>query len=92
MSENLQNIQHESYVNWKVKLAAGEQTFAEMKIHRGLFQEDSHTPLVFVIAMQPLNYILRKYTGDCKFTKSQEKINHQIYMDEINTFAKNEKE
>ena len=40
--------------------------------------------------MMPLNHILRKYTGGCKLTKSQEKINHQKYMDDIKLFAKNE--
>ena len=39
----------------------------------------------------PVNHIIRKYTVDCKFTKSQEKIHHQIYMDDIKMFAKNEK-
>ena len=39
-----------------------------------------------------LNYIFRKCTGDSKFIKSQEKINHLIFMDDIKLFAKNEKE
>ena len=43
--------------------------------------------------MMPLNYILKKYTGLCyKFTKSQKKINHIKYKDDINVFARNEKE
>ena len=37
------------------------------------------------------NYILRKCTGGYKFTKSQENINHLIYMDDIKIFIKNEK-
>ena len=40
----------------------------------------------------PLNYILRKCTGDYKFRKSQEKINHFIYVDDIKVFVKNERE
>ena len=37
----------------------------------------------------PLN--LRKYTGEYKLIKLLKKINHQIYMDNISFFAKNEK-
>ena len=33
--------------------------------------------------MMPLNHILRKYAGDFKLTKSQEKINHLMYIDDI---------
>ena len=41
--------------------------------------------------MMPLNYIHRKCTGGFKFTKSQEKINHLMYMDDKKVFAKNER-
>ena len=40
----------------------------------------------------PLNHILKKCTGGYKLTKSQEKINHLMYMNEIKQFTKNEKE
>ena len=40
----------------------------------------------------PLNHILRKCTTGYKLSRSQEKINHLIYMDDIRLFAKNEKE
>ena len=40
----------------------------------------------------PLNYILRKCTRGYKLHKSQEKINHLMYIDNIKLFAKNEKE
>ena len=39
-----------------------------------------------------LTYKLRKCTAEYKLCKSQEKINHLIYMDDIKLFARNEKE
>ena len=71
----------------KVELTARGQTLAEEKIQRSIFQGDLW---LFVIAMMPLNYILRKCTegGGYKFTILQEKINHLIYMDDIKLFAK----
>ena len=40
----------------------------------------------------PLNNILRKCTAGYKLSKSQEDINHQMYMDGIKLFANKEKE
>ena len=42
--------------------------------------------------MMPLNHILRKCTAGYKLSRSQKKINHLMYMDDIKLFAKNEKE
>ena len=42
--------------------------------------------------MMPLNHILRKCSAGYKLSRSQEKINHLMYMDDIKLFAKNEKE
>ena len=41
-----------------------------------------------LLAIMPLNHVLRKCTSGCKFTKSKEKINH---MDDIELFAKKKK-
>ena len=39
--------------------------------------------------MMPLNHILRKFPGRYKLSKLQEKINHLMYMDNIELLAKN---
>ena len=77
---------------WKVELTAGGKSLAEAKVQRVIFQGDELSPLLFIIAMMPFNRILRKCTVGYKFTKSQEKINHLMYMDDIKLFVKNEKE
>ena len=76
---------------WRVELIAGGRRLAEAKIQRGIFQEDALSPLRFIITMMPLNHILRKCTAGYKLSKSQEKINHLMYMDDIKLFAKSEK-
>ena len=40
----------------------------------------------------PLNHILRKCTAGDKLSRSQEKINQLLYVDDIKLFAKSEKE
>ena len=67
--------------NWRVELTAGGKS--EVKIPRGIFQEDALSPLLFVIAMMPLSCISRKCTGGYNFTKSQKKINHLMYINDI---------
>ena len=92
MSEYVQNIRqshelhHRSHVKLKGRINNWRKNFS-----RG---ENSERPLLgrcIVIAMMPLNYILRKFTGDDKVTKSQEKINHLMYTDIIKPFTKIEK-
>ena len=67
------------------------QTLAETNIQRGIFQGDALSPWLFIIAMVIHNHILRKYTAGYKLSRSQEKINHLMYMHDIKSFAKNEK-
>ena len=74
--------------NWRVVLTARGKSLTEVKIQREIFLR----PLLFVIAIMPLNNILMKHTGGYKLHKSQEKIEHLMYMDDIEQFAKNEKE
>ena len=77
--------------NWTVELTAGGKSLAETKIQRWIFQGDSLSPLLFIIDMTSLNHILRKCTTGYKLSRSQEKINHLTYIDDIKLFAKNEK-
>ena len=76
---------------WRVELTAGGRSLTETKIQRGIFQRDALSPLIFLIAMMPLNHILRKGIAGYKLSRSQENISHLIYMDDIKLFAKNEK-
>ena len=92
ISDEVINFIDKTRKTWRVELTAGGRRLAEAKIQRGIFQGDALSPLLFIIAMMPLNHILRKCTAGYKLSSSQEKVNHLMYMDDIKLFAKNEKE
>ena len=77
---------------WRVGLTAGGRNLAEAKIQRGIFQGYAQSSLLFIIAMMPLNHILRKCTAGYKLCRSQEKINQLMYINYIKLFAKKENE
>ena len=45
--------------------------------------------IIIIIVVMPLKHILIKCTAGYKLSRSQEKINHQMYMDDIKLLAKN---
>ena len=92
ISDVVINFIEKTMKTWRVKLIAGGRSLAEAKIQRGIFQGDALSPLLFIIAMMPLNHTLRKCTAGYKLSRSQEKFNHVMYMDDIKLFAKNENE
>ena len=76
---------------WKVELSAGGKTLTVVKIQKSIFQGNALSPLLFAIAMMPLNYILKSTLGPTNLLNHKEKINHLMYMDDIKRLAKNEK-
>ena len=58
---------------WRGELTAGGRSLAEAKIQRVTFQRDALSLLLFIIAMMPLNHILRKCTAGYKINRLQRK-------------------
>ena len=75
----------------KVELTVGGKNLAEAKIQGRIFPGDVLSLLLFIIAMKSVKHILRIWTAELKLRKSQERIAHLMYMNEINLFTKNEK-
>ena len=92
ISDEVINFIDKTMKTWRVELTTGGRRLAEAKIQRGIFQGDGLSPLLFIIAMMPLNHILGKCPAGYNLGRSQEKVNYLMYMDDIKLFAKNEKE
>ena len=72
-------------------LYSGNSELGDVKIKQGIFQGDSLSPLVFVLALIPLNLILRKAKAAYGFSESKEKISHLLFMDDLKLYAGSEK-
>ena len=72
---------------WKTDLTFCGKGLGEINIKRGIFQGDSLSPLLFIIALIPM--ILRKVTYAYEF-KSGVKLNHLLFMDDLKLYAKSE--
>ena len=94
LSQNVQdigwshNVHRENLEILERGIDSKRKMFSWGKIQGGIFQEDTLSPLLFIIAMMPLNHIFRKCTGWYKPHKLQENINHLMYMEDIKLFAK----
>ena len=90
VAENVKDLLTNSMKEWSTMLTScGEET-GEVKFSRGIFQGDSLSPLMFVIAMIPLTLVLRKIKASYKVSSDGEQINHLMFMDDIKLYAKNE--
>ena len=70
ISNKVIKLIEETMKNWKMKLTAEGKILVEVKIYRGIFQEDALSPLLFVIAIILLNHILKDCTRGHKLHKS----------------------
>ena len=92
ISSEVINFIEKTMKTWRVELTAGGKGLTETKTHSANFQGDALSPLQFIIDMMPRNHVLGKCTAGYKLRRSQEKINHLMYLDDIKVFAKNEKD
>ena len=76
VNQQLRQFLDDSMKTWRVELTCGDQMLGEVKIKRGIFQGDTLSPLLFVIALIPLSHILRKSKVGYEFSMTGEKVNY----------------
>ena len=90
IADNVSDFLINSMVGWSTTLTSNGENLGDVDINRGIFQGDSLSPLLFVMAMIPLTTLLRKESMGYRFSKSKKQINHLLFMDDLKLYAKDE--
>ena len=89
---NLINVVKKSMRSWKTNLFSDGKLLGTVSINRGIFQGDSFSPLLFVIALLPLTQVLRETEMGYQLEKNGPKISHMLFMDDLKLFGKTDNE
>ena len=82
-ARNVRDLLEGSMPDWKTVLTANGTVMGEGGIKRGIFQGDSLSPLLFVVAMIPLSMILRRENLGYSFGPEKGKVSHLLFMDDL---------
>ena len=77
-AKNMISIISNSMVNWKTVLTSEGTALGQVDIRRGIFQDDSLSPLLFIAIMLLLTLVLRKMRAGYRLTKNMKPINHLL--------------
>ena len=92
VAKNIENLLRGSMPGWRTELTANGEMLGEVEIRRGIFQGDSLSPLLFVVAMIPLTSLLKREAMGYKFGSQGRKINHLLFMDDLKLFGRDKEE
>ena len=92
IADNLINFINASMPSWSTNLYCNNSLLGNVKIRRGIFQGDSFSPILFVIALIPITLVLKKTNMGYNLSKEGPTINHMFFMDDLKLFARNENE
>ena len=91
LADNIIGLIKQSMNKWKTKLYADGKILGSVPIRKGIFQGDSFSPLLFVIALLPLSHILRETGMGYQLEKNGAKVNHLLFMNDLKLCGKNDK-
>ena len=72
---------------WHSILTVNGDIYGEIPIQCGIFQDDSLSPLLFVMALMPLSLLLNSSAKGYLLKRGHQCISHLVYMDDIKLFA-----
>ena len=78
--------------SWKTVPTVNGQVLDYVHIRKGIFQGDSLSPLLYIMAMIPMTTILRQKGLGYQTFKSAAKISHLLYMDDLKLYGKSSNE
>ena len=92
LADNIIGLIKQSMNKWKTNLYADGKLLGSVPIRRRIFQGDSFSPLLFVIALLPLTHILRETRMGYQLEQNGAKVHHLSFMEDLNLYGKNDNE
>ena len=86
VADNLVECLRKSMDSWRTNLFSDGKLLGTVSINRGIFQGDSFSPLLFVIALIPLTHVLWEAKMGYQLEKNGPKISHMLFMDDLKLF------
>jgi hypothetical protein len=81
-----------SMKHYQTTLICNNKEIGEVKIERGIYQGDSLSPILFVMALFPLSVLLSATNQGYKFNNTDQPISHLWFVDDLKLFSKNDDE
>ena len=85
ISTKICNIIEDIVSKWKIKLKYSTDVICEIKLQNGILQGDTMSPLLFILALDPLMNKLDEEIIGVKINEN-EKLNKLIYMDDLKVY------
>ena len=73
--------------SWRMDVFSKTNKLGKVNIRRGIFQGDSLSPLLFLVALIPITIILRTIKRGYSFGKGKERLNQLLFMDDLSLYA-----
>ena len=89
-ADNVKNFLEKVTKMWKTTLTINSEVIGIVDIRREIFQDDSLSPLLFIIALIPLTIVLRKMNKG--YQMENVRVNNLLYMDDLKLYAQSNKE
>ena len=89
---NATRVLDKSMDKWCTELTSCGRPLGMVNIRRGIFQGDSLSPLLFVMALIPLTLVLRKVKAGYDLAGRRGVVNHLLFMDDLKLYGKSEKQ
>ena len=87
VNKQVQQFLFHSMHLWHTILTVNGDVYGEVLIQCGIFQGDSLSPLLFIMALMPLSLLLNKSGKGYLLQREHHRVSHLVYMDDIKLFA-----
>ena len=90
VAKNICSFMTKTMVLWHTQLLCGGERLGSVNIQCGIIQEDSFSPLLFIMCLLPLTMILRKCSSGYQLGREHTTVNHLLYLDDLKLYGRNQ--